>query len=53
MTDSNDVQALEKISTEVDESQLNIVLSIQCIKGMYIYNIHYFFGILVITIKSH
>ena len=37
MTDSNDVQALEKISTEVDESQLNIVLSIQCIKGIFSY----------------
>lgn len=36
MTESNDVQALEKISTEVDESQLKIILSIQCIKGSFL-----------------
>ncbi|XP_050350626.1 uncharacterized protein LOC126773659 [Nymphalis io] len=33
MADSNDVQTLEKISTEVDESQFKIILSSQCIKA--------------------
>ncbi|CAH2096023.1 unnamed protein product [Euphydryas editha] len=33
MAESNDVQTLEKISTEVDESQFKIILSSQCIKA--------------------
>ncbi|CAG4971380.1 unnamed protein product [Colias eurytheme] len=33
MAESSDVKALEKISTEVDEMQLNILLSSQCIKA--------------------
>lgn len=34
MEETNDVQALEKISSEVDESQIKVILSSQCIKGM-------------------
>nr|XP_032517605.1 myosin-2 heavy chain-like isoform X3 [Danaus plexippus plexippus] len=33
MNESNDVQALEKISSEVDESQFKIILTNQCIKA--------------------
>lgn len=33
MEEINDVQALEKISSEVDESQIKVILSSQCIKG--------------------
>lgn len=33
MSESTDVQALAKISTEVDESQIKVVFSSQCIKG--------------------
>ncbi|KAM3965289.1 uncharacterized protein ACR2FA_000676 [Aphomia sociella] len=33
MADKNDVQALERISTEVDETQIKITLSSQCIKA--------------------
>lgn len=35
MNESNDVQALEKISSEVDESQFKIILTNQCIKGEF------------------
>lgn len=35
MEETNDVQALEKISNEVDESQIKVILSTQCIKGKY------------------
>lgn len=38
MAETN-VQALEKIFTEVDESQIKIIFSSQCIKGK-IYFIH-------------
>ncbi|CAH0585586.1 unnamed protein product [Chrysodeixis includens] len=33
MDETNDVQALEKISSEVDESQIKVILSSQCIKA--------------------
>ncbi|KAJ8731237.1 hypothetical protein PYW07_004401 [Mythimna separata] len=33
MEEINDVQALEKISSEVDESQIKVILSSQCIKA--------------------
>ncbi|CAH0691960.1 unnamed protein product [Spodoptera exigua] len=33
MEELNDVQALEKISSEVDESQIKVILSSQCIKA--------------------
>ncbi|XP_026762016.2 uncharacterized protein LOC113520808 [Galleria mellonella] len=33
MAENNDVQALEKISTQVDETQIKITLSSQCIKA--------------------
>lgn len=33
MEEINDVEALEKISSEVDESQIKVILSNQCIKG--------------------
>lgn len=36
MAESSEVQALEKISTEVGESQIKITLSSQCIKGKYV-----------------
>lgn len=35
MEEVNDVQALEKISSEVDESQIKVILSSQCIKGKW------------------
>lgn len=36
MEEGNSVQVLEKISSEVDESQIKVILSSQCIKGVYI-----------------
>lgn len=41
MAESNDVQTLEKISTEVDESQFKIILSSQCIKGKLLYILYF------------
>lgn len=33
MAESNEIQALGKISTEVDEYQIKVTLATQCIKG--------------------
>lgn len=33
MAEGNELQALDKITTEVDEAQIKVILATQCIKG--------------------